>query len=267
VAISGKILSPLDGARLKVVRAQIHLDSLKDEIRDYINSNPYKVPVRVQYDTSRFPIITITRDPALETSLIIGDCVTNLRAALDYVVWALAERHFAPALDPKSMADRRIACFPIYDPARTNSYEDRLKSLVKRGMPTNACVEIDAVQSHKTGNRALSLLHELVNTDKHRLPILTLGAIGNFSYSASIIDGVQYMDPPAGHPIWDNPDNYFNTKWSDAEREEMGVNCNVSVFVTFQNVTMPREPVDRTLENILKTVADIIPRFERFFPN
>ena len=39
----------------------------------------------------------------------------------------------------------------------------------------------------------------------------------------------------------------------------------VAVTVTFQDITMPREPIDRTLENIVETTANIIPRFEGFF--
>ena len=39
----------------------------------------------------------------------------------------------------------------------------------------------------------------------------------------------------------------------------------VAIYVTWQDLTMPREPVERTLEQIVKTAANIIPRFDGFF--
>ena len=38
----------------------------------------------------------------------------------------------------------------------------------------------------------------------------------------------------------------------------------VAFFVTWKDVPVPHEPVDRTLEQIVKTAADIVPRFDRF---
>src|SRR5437588_3554710 len=51
--------------------------------------------------------------PPLRLSTIIGDCVTNARAALDYIVWELAQRYFQPPFDIAKFSDRRIVSFPI----------------------------------------------------------------------------------------------------------------------------------------------------------
>jgi hypothetical protein len=45
----------------------------------------------------------------------------------------------------------------------------------------------------------------------------------------------------------------------------MDVNVQAAVQITSQDVSMPREPLERTLEQILNTVAGLIPRFDQFF--
>ena len=49
-----------------------------------------------------------------------------------------------------------------------------------------------------------------------------------------------------------------------AEMQEMLKEHKVTLHVTLQDVSTPREPVDRTLEQIIKTVANVIPRFDPF---
>src|SRR4051812_18603330 len=122
---------PLDGARLKIVRAQEHLDSLKAEIEMYLHEQPHEVYSRPQtypYNSRRgaayaayysasiqhvLPAL-IPGVPPLRLSTIIGDCVTNARAALDYIVWELAQRFFDPPFDLTNGNDRRIVAFPIF---------------------------------------------------------------------------------------------------------------------------------------------------------
>src|SRR4051812_6533280 len=137
---------PLDGARLKIVRAQEHLDSLKAEIGMYLNEHPHEVfshPKTYPYDSRRgavhaayysasiqhvLPPLT-PGVPPLRLSTIIGDCVTNARAALDYIVWELAQRYFKPAFDITDRNDRRIVAFPIYQNALDAGLKDRLDRL------------------------------------------------------------------------------------------------------------------------------------------
>jgi hypothetical protein len=84
---------PLDGARLKVVWAQKHLDLFKVELGRYLDSNPHDAVPQIKGDIATIQA-TLRVHPPLELSCIIGDCVCNLRAALDYISWELAN-HFA----------------------------------------------------------------------------------------------------------------------------------------------------------------------------
>ena len=204
---------PLDGARLKIVRAQEHVDSLKAEIAMYLNARPWVIGTQ-QYSNVAVPAPIVTVPPPLRLSTIIGDCATNTRAALDYIVWELAQRYFSPAFNQTSGDDRRITSFPLADTPEEPGYVDRLDRLTKRGIPTPAIDEIKSVQPYNRGYEALLLLHELVNRDKHRMPILTLAYVPFFAYF--IEDGAVKLWP-TGLPTvrqYPPPSRLRQCRWS-----------------------------------------------------
>jgi hypothetical protein len=104
--------NPLDGARLRVVRAQQHLDAIKDFIARYCGSDPHTISVQKNDDVieTSFGI----QDPDAFLSTIIGDCLTNCMASLDYTIWQLAEKFSSRTLfGPPAGKDR--VHFPICD--------------------------------------------------------------------------------------------------------------------------------------------------------
>jgi hypothetical protein len=120
---------PLDGARLKVVRAQKHLKALYHEIERYIDAEPYDVPV-TQIGNLVSAEGVITAEPPPDLACIVGDCVTNLRAALDYVAWELVARFATKPLTGKQ--ERRIS-FPIVANKSDFPKADAVKSLISVG--------------------------------------------------------------------------------------------------------------------------------------
>src|SRR5690242_12983375 len=104
-------MKPLDGARLKVVRAQEHLDSFKAESCRYLDEQPHEIRSQFQGDGQALPHLDFSAPPH-RLSVIIGDCVTNCRAALDYIAWELVKHYFTGTLTPKQ--ERSIA-FTIVD--------------------------------------------------------------------------------------------------------------------------------------------------------
>ena len=49
------------------------------------------------------------------------------------------------------------------------------------------------------------------------------------------------------------------------KRGDVDVEIDAAASVAVQDVAMPDEPLDVTLEQIIKTVVDVIPRFDGFF--
>ena len=76
----------------KLDRAKEHLKALDEEIGVFLDSKP-AVVVR-EYDAQLprylFRVKSMRAIPQARWALIIGDCVHNLRSALDYIAWRLA---------------------------------------------------------------------------------------------------------------------------------------------------------------------------------
>jgi len=236
----------LNGARFKVVWAQEHLNTLKREIARYLEPNPYTLEP-IQNDSGDWGAKgTITTQPPIHLSGIIGDCLNNARSALDYVMWELAGTYVGRKLiAPPDGNDRPY--FPTFiDP---NKFEKRgLESLAEYRIPDPVIREMRAVQPYNSGYQPLWCLNILVNVDKHRLLLLTRADFKEVSLSISRIAPSGNLPP---EPEW--------VRLPEAEVKAEG-----SIFVAWQDISMPREPVERTLADIVELVADIVPRFDRF---
>src|SRR3954469_10232103 len=164
---------PLDGARLKIFRAQEHLDSLKAEIRMYSDAKPYRFPAKQK--GTEWTVQSEVTDPPIRFSTLVGDCVVNARAALDYIGWQLCDRYLVPPVDLTNPSERRLTGFPISNAPRIkdNRLDNHLNRLTNRQVPALAISEIESAQPYNAGYESLWWLHELSNYDKHRLPLLT----------------------------------------------------------------------------------------------
>ena len=81
---------PLDSARLKVRRAEDHLKEIEKVMRDFWYANANGITLDPDPQTRGY-IVRIAGSPRPPESLplLIGDCVHNLRSALDHLMWQL----------------------------------------------------------------------------------------------------------------------------------------------------------------------------------
>jgi hypothetical protein len=177
---------PLDGARFKVIWAQKHLDALKPEIRKYldeqtqeIRSQPHMHPQHMWLGPTEVLRLIVLTDTELTLSAIIGDFATNARAALDYVMWELAQRYFVPPLNIAKFKDRKLASFPSFE--TLTEVKDCFDRLADRQIPTGAIDEIKTVQPYNAGYEPLGWLTRLVNQDKHRMLLPTTGEVDHLT--------------------------------------------------------------------------------------
>jgi hypothetical protein len=212
---------------------------------------------------------------------------------LDYIAWQLAKR-YSPS--PPVLGKDKSIYFPILD-APTGDGADRFAKMARKwSFPTVAISLIESVQPYQAGYEPLGLLASLVNPDKHCAPVLTVAYVNTISFRVTV------QGQPIPQLIMNPPGSVVELTGFGAsamEVEKLGAGnfraCGVfhvdptrasetaiplvsaqlprSVkvdgqaifFVSLQNPLVPLEPVDRTIQDIVKCVADIVPRFDQLF--
>jgi len=152
---------------LKIERAKQHFTDLVGKVDAWLKTNPYAF-FRESDPESGDQLLRfqIQRDmPSDVWSPIIGDCIHNLRSALDHLVCALV------------LANRKKIYgghqFPIYETA--DLYKLKSPGCVQ-GARKDAVKDIDSLKPYKGGNDGLWRLHLLDINDKHRGLIAVVGS-------------------------------------------------------------------------------------------
>lgn len=106
---------PLDLSSVdaKWLRAQEHAQTVKNEVRSWMDTNPYSVTKESNVDFTRYSIVLhVTSEPQIERwGLMIGDSIHCLRCVLDHLIYAMAV--YESGQDPPPGADGLQ--FPICD--------------------------------------------------------------------------------------------------------------------------------------------------------
>ena len=180
----------------KLGRAKEHFETLKTELTAWQKLNPYSVRKEHNSDGSRHSLIFVgDSTKELERwSLICGDCVHNIRSALDHLVYGLAIQHSRENPPP----NERNLQFPICG-SRTHfdtkgnwiaPLSDAAKTFIERVQPYN---RLDPVNPSMLG-----ILADFDNSDKHRLLNVTLALARTVEIKFKPISGVEidtHMNP------------------------------------------------------------------------
>ena len=167
-------MHPLNGPRLKLRRADKHLNAIKVAIDRFIASKPYAFVLEADPKPPNYIIVArVIHLPDEEWGLIIGDFAHNARSALDLLIYQLSQ---LPITDDK----RHRLEFPIFDDVK--GYANKVKICLAGVAPEHIAI-IDSFQPYKglkgAYDDALGILHAINNTDKHRI-INIVGAVGSF---------------------------------------------------------------------------------------
>lgn len=144
-------------ARLKIKRADKHIDELEGRINAFLSLEPPSV----KFDDSpgkNTIHVTLTNDPPNDLAPIIGDIFHNLRSSLD-LVWNELIRHFGGGPSDYSR-------FPFH------GNRDGLVSALNSG-PIEAVPQsvrnfiLNSVRPYKGGDDFLFAVHDLNIRDKH----------------------------------------------------------------------------------------------------
>lgn len=151
-------------ATLKVERAYRHLDEVKHLFSEIVRTEIY-MPTIVRDDKGTYRLLA--GDLGIAGNLLplaVGDCIHNLRCALDYI-WSV--------LSSASGNGNRRAKFPFHE-TRQNLVDAVSKSPIKEAFPEIENFILNEVKPCGDGDRRLWGLSKLDNIDKHKLIVPTL---------------------------------------------------------------------------------------------
>lgn len=163
--MSQKSQDQLHGVRLKINRARTHLDELKRLGSAFVDRKPFRLVCEEDPDAGRLAYkVRIFEGIPAEMSVIIGDVIHNLRAALDLLATELAVAGGGSGKD-------------AYFPFNVDSAKFKTTWLNKRvpGASPKALRLLKRLKPYPGGNMMLWQLHQLDILDKHKA-IVPVGA-------------------------------------------------------------------------------------------
>jgi len=242
-----------ESPRLKVKRANQHIDAVEKLIVDFSNDPGHKIVSKT--DPSGLTKLMFEPGDSLsaEVGLSVGDAVHNLRAALDHVMTALVT-HLVPGCTKEH----------IYFPIRQDEagVKDALKNgEVGKAMATTvgqkiAAVILDAIKPYGTREQLLPMLSKLDNIDKHRFILTLFSAGGMKTGTATLGSGNVFRN---SHFI-----SYRNTPMVLSGGLKLEGDFKPVVEVLLDEAELPKyEPLLPALKNISKVVSQSIDAIER----
>ncbi len=258
---------------LKLARADFQIRSLTDQISSWISSNP--TTARCELSEGRLGFRLIVQDfaenaPIDHWGLLIGECVHNLRSAIDNLAFALSRLRHDPPSKPSAIA------FPIYQDrsmfeksgrAKLDQMPDTARELIELVQP----FQRDGSEEMSTPDRdALILLQWLSNADKHRVPSVVLIAPTEMSHSGKVTfysEEDAKANVPPDTPVWLGPlqpgvvlMEYKTNRPIKSVRGDYSVIAVVSVETIHQTA-----PVVEVLRALSHYTALVVAQFRGFF--
>jgi hypothetical protein len=249
------VREPLESAKLKIGRAEDHLNAFNRCHERFRDADPYRVTRQLHADGAKHVYtVEIRVDPPAYLSAIAGDFFHNLRSALDSIVYDLSLAA-EPSLSAK---ERRTIGYPIAKD------EGNLDPAQMRYAPCAAQAEIKATQPYQGGNaemHPLWLLHDFNKIDKHReVVVVPANAMGAIMEGGPLPDLVSEWFRPIGP--FENGAVLACFTFS-TPHPEVDVDFSPMLNVSLGERVLP---ASFDMEEMLACVRDsVLPRFERFF--
>lgn len=196
---------------IKLKRASFQVQSLASSVSDWVARNPITAECKLRDERLGYRLILNDFNepiPLDEWGLAFGECVHNLRSALDNLAFALARLRTDPPEKPNLIA------FPIFQDKHEfekngrrsiNQLQDAAAALIEKLQP----FQRDGSSVLGTPDRdALVLLQWFSNADKHRAPSIALLAPTNIGFEGGVeflsdVDASANVPPDA--TVWAGP--------------------------------------------------------------
>ena len=230
--------SKLASVRAKIDRAKHHLRNIDATLKILLGTETNaQVQITHKFDRERKElIINLAKCAPVDSALplIIGDCVHNLRSALDHLVYRLALENGAARI----AADKTF--FPIY--LTKTLFDKRVEKLVKPFISTSALTEIEKSQPYSAYDvpeeADIWILSQLDIFDKHRLLIVAGQKFAPTAFTVGIPGGEErheVIPNPQWKPMKDGAE-ILRFKLSRMPNPPSKMNVHVEMMTTVQFV-------------------------------
>jgi hypothetical protein len=257
---------PLSGIRLKLARAQQHLEALDQDVSRFLARDPYGVESELNEEGEVFRA-RVREEPPDEWGIAIGECVHNIRTALDHLAWQLCIRHAGHGLARTE--------FPIFRDPSVYSRVSRGKptrgsGLEKiRGVEPDAQAIIERLQPYHAGENVerhpLWVLQELSNINKHQVLHFTGAVLADTTYSLTGSITGQFRDEILFGPF-EHGAEIARFWFSSALNPDVRVHAKFGLHVAFADGPAHGAVVVPTLRDIIGFVRlRAVGHLERFF--
>jgi hypothetical protein len=246
-----------EGSKLKISRSKKHADEFLQDVRKFLGTDFLDLSIDFDEGMSRSTLkFRMKQDPPVELSMILGDAIHNLRAALD-----LAFVEFIKAV---GITPTKWSTFRVWE-SRDKMVSTYSTSLFK-GFDDVTALFSDHIRNFEGGNGLLVALDALDINDKHCLLIPTFSVVRLMNVSAEVVyEG-------GSRVVFDNcrlgvgQGGALNLAGSDNRGVLTIKNKGTpEIAVLFgESTALAQQPIAETLDAFTKTVTQVIAQFERF---
>ena len=269
---------------IKFSRANDHLATIDAVISRFLDMKPYRLvreyDPQPPFEVNRKYVRCVVRlsaplTPPAELALLVGDCLSNFRASLDHLVYAIALKYTRRT----EIVEQKFLQFPIYDDGK--KFGDWRGRVVKANLlSADVLRDLETCQPYQgwdgkkgtlerhLAQKSMWVLNALINADKHRTitPVTQIrisnlrfgatipgeGALAGFTMTGTFKDGDQIG--PA-----------FNFQ-PDTANAEVSLNADTEPDVAFGDEWPARgRPVGKLLHEFQERIRDdIFAHFEMY---
>ena len=248
----------LDVVKAKVARAEAHLATLRKEVQAH-KSVCTVIAKKHANEESVFDLYANFPDPDLKLSRITGDCIENLRAALNCLVDELTSRNGEPVTH---------TVFPI---CNTNLiYRQKVERNRLRNVPSEAQVIIESLQPYnaKGGRRfshPLYILNKMINAHKHQLIALTVKCRAQPVFVLEGKDREEVDGKSITETLQDGA-RLANQNLAGIQSTEAVMRIHRGLYLPFKDLPWRDSSVETVLTTLVWYVKNqVLPRFDPFF--
>jgi hypothetical protein len=256
----------LEEIRVKVDRAKEHSDCLKSQLGRFVKEKPYPLHVvTYDYQTAKVRDVEWTKRIPPKWGAIVGDCVHNLRSALDHIVWELSggtghAPHHAefPVFKEEAEYLKRT---PKGDPARGGGLW-KIEGINERAART-AIYKLQPFQRADPLRHPLWVVHELDRLDKHRT--LQVVAAMAHDYRGLLRRGIQDASdlPPGWYQAAGTQSPFYRAETPLGTKTKVKVRRDLAIYIALPEETVgSHEKLDVLLEMLIGFwETEVLPAF------